>query len=59
MRVRFLKPFEWRPQNGVVIEYPGEGEHTVTRACAERAIEEGAAEPVGKQRKATKDSTDD
>jgi hypothetical protein len=45
-RVRFNRPFSYRPKPGVIIAYKAT-EYTVKRECADQAIAAGAAEEVG------------
>lgn len=44
-RVRFNRPFSYRPKPGVIIAYKAT-EYTVRRECADQAIAAGAAEEV-------------
>lgn len=50
MKLRFLQEFAWSPRPGVTIVYPAGGTFTVTRACAARALDAGAAERVARKR---------
>jgi hypothetical protein len=41
-RVRFSRPFDYKPKPGVIVAYKAAA-YTVRRECADQAIAEGAA----------------
>jgi hypothetical protein len=50
MWVRFLKSFSFKPTRATAITYQP-GVYNVTKACGEKAIAKGAAEPTEGEKK--------